>query len=134
MGAGLRSTQDAARKRGFHFLKPHDAPGRDRTQTLDRNRKVRGQDITAGRTAPTNTTLDFGAVKPAGTCPPEDEKPPSPTGAKMPDFKGESVKSPHAALDSRTSATVNDASSAHHWVPIGRNWQFAPKPPPLTPL
>ncbi|MEU3032608.1 PASTA domain-containing protein [Streptomyces incarnatus] len=129
VGMGLQSAQDAAQADGFYSLKSHDALGRDRMQALDRNWKVCSQNVAPGRSVPTRTTLDFGAVKLAESCPGTDQKEPTVQGGRMPDFKGKSVKAARAALDSGTSITVKDASAAGRWVLVESNWQVCGQTP-----
>jgi beta-lactam-binding protein with PASTA domain len=126
VGMGLQSAQDAAQEQGFYSLKSHDALGRDRTQILDRDWRVCSQNVKAGTSQSTDTTLDFGAVKLAEKCPAKDEAAPSAAGGKMPDFRGKSVK---AALDSSTSFTVKDASGAGRWVLVESNWKVCAQSP-----
>ncbi|MFB6957790.1 PASTA domain-containing protein [Streptomyces sp. NPDC056309] len=129
VGMGLQSAQDAAQEQGFHSLKSHDALGRGRMQAFDRNWKVCSQNVAAGTTVSTGTTLDFGAVKLEESCPAKDEAPPSAEGGRMPDFKGKSVKAARAALDASTSLTVKDASPDHRWVLVESNWQVCSQTP-----
>ncbi len=84
VGMGLQSAQDAAQEQGFYSLKSHDALGRDRTQILDRDWKVCSQNVKAGTSQSTDTTLDFGAVKLAEKCPAKDEAAPSAAGGEVP--------------------------------------------------
>ncbi|MFF7898732.1 PASTA domain-containing protein [Streptomyces sp. NPDC088817] len=135
VGMGLQSAQDAAREQGFRSLKSHDALGRGRMQVFDRNWKVCSQNVAAGTTVSTGTTLDFGAVKLEESCPGRDQAPPSVRGGRMPGFRGKSVKAARAALDAHTSLTVKDASSHHRWVLVESNWQVCSQTPgPGTPL
>jgi len=135
VGMGLQSAQDAAQADGFYSLKSHDALGRDRMQAFDRNWKVCSQNVGAGKTVSTDTTLDFGAVKLEESCPAKDEKEPAVEGGKMPNFKGKSVKAARAALDSGTSITVKDASADDRWVLVESNWQVCTQTPAAgTPL
>ncbi|MGW4344160.1 hypothetical protein ACWEL8_03535 [Streptomyces sp. NPDC004690] len=129
VGMGLQSAQDAAQADGFYALKSHDALGRGRMQALDRNWKVCSQNVAAGTSVPTDTTLDFGSVKLEETCPAQDEKEPTAAGGKMPDFKGKSMKAARAALDSGTSITVKDASAEDRWVLVESNWQVCTQTP-----
>ncbi|MFJ2302137.1 PASTA domain-containing protein [Streptomyces sp. NPDC087787] len=129
VGMGLQSAQDAAQKQGFRSLKSHDALGRGRMQAFDRNWKVCSQNVAAGTTVSTGTTLDFGAVKLEESCPTGDQAPPSVQGGRMPDFKGKSVKAARAALDAHTSLTVKDASTRHRWVLVESNWQVCSQTP-----
>ncbi|MEU6479869.1 hypothetical protein ABZ858_23875 [Streptomyces sp. NPDC047017] len=129
VGMGLQSAQDAAQADGFYALKSHDALGHARMQAFDRNWKVCSQNVAAGRTVPADTTLDFGAVKLDETCPAKDEKEPTASGGRMPDFKAKSVKAARAALDSGTSITVKDASSDGRWVLVESNWQVCAQTP-----
>ncbi|MFY4722645.1 PASTA domain-containing protein [Streptomyces sp. LaBMicrA B280] len=129
VGMGLQSAQDAAQADGFFSLTSHDALGRDRMQALDRNWKVCSQNVAAGRSVPPRTTLDFGAVKLAESCPGTDRKAPSVRGGKMPDFRGKSVKAARAALASGTSLTVKDASTDGRWVLVESNWQVCAQTP-----
>ncbi|MEU9287491.1 PASTA domain-containing protein [Streptomyces sp. NPDC048275] len=129
VGMGLQSAQDTAQGEGFFSLKSHDSLGRDRMQAFDRNWKVCSQNVKAGTSVPTDTTLDFGAVKLEETCPAKDEAQPSAAGGKMPDFAGKSVKAARAALDSGTSITVNDASGDDRWVLVESNWQVCTQTP-----
>lgn len=129
IGMGLQSAQDKAQEQGFYALKSHDALGRDRMQAFDRNWRVCSQNMAAGKSAPVDTTLDFGAVKLEETCPATDEKAPSDAGGKMPNFEGKSVKAARAALDSGTSITVNDASGDDRFVLVESNWQVCSQTP-----
>ncbi|RPK87595.1 MULTISPECIES: PASTA domain-containing protein [Streptomyces] len=129
VGMGLQSAQDAAQAKGFYSLKSHDSTGRDRFQALDRNWKVCSQNVQAGKTAPTDTTLDFGAVKLKEACPASDAKAPEAVGGKMPDFVGESVKAARGALDSGTSITVTDAAEGR-MVLVESNWKVCTQSPP----
>ncbi|MEU1304845.1 PASTA domain-containing protein [Streptomyces shenzhenensis] len=129
VGMGLQSAQDAAQEDGFYSLKSHDALGRERMQAFDRNWQVCSQNVAAGKTVPTDTTLDFGAVKLDESCPAKDETAPSAKGGKMPDFKGKSVKAARAALDASTSFTVKDASPDDRWVLVESNWEVCTQSP-----
>ncbi|MFF8589920.1 hypothetical protein ACF061_00530 [Streptomyces sp. NPDC015220] len=129
VGMGLQSAQDAAQADGFYSLKSHDALGRDRMQAFDRNWKVCSQNVAVGKSVPTDTTLDFGAVKLEESCPSKDEKEPTVSGGRMPDFEGKSVKAARAALDSGTSFTVKDASSDSRWILVESNWQVCSQTP-----
>ena len=129
VGMGLQSAQDAAQEAGFYDLKSHDSLGRDRHQILDRDWKVCSQDVKAGSSAPTDTQLDFGAVKLDETCPSKDQAAPSAAGGAMPDFKGKSVQAARDALDSSSSITVNDVSGDGRVVLIGSNWQVCTQKP-----
>lgn len=129
VGMGLQSAQDTAQAAGFYALTSHDALGRGRMQALDRNWKVCSQSIAAGKSVSTDTELDFGAVKLEETCPPKDQPEPSAAGGTMPDFKGKSVKTARAALDSGTSITVKDASSDGRLILVESNWQVCGQTP-----
>jgi beta-lactam-binding protein with PASTA domain len=129
VGMGLQSAQDHAQDAGFYSLTSHDSLGRGRMQILDRDWKVCSQNVKAGSTVPTDSKLDFGAVKLDETCPAKDEAEPSAVGGKMPDFKGKSVKAARAALDSSTSLTVKDASTEDRWVLVESNWQVCTQTP-----
>ncbi|MFD4545110.1 hypothetical protein [Streptomyces sp. NPDC058466] len=129
VGMGLQSAQDAAQAAGFYDLKSHDSLGRDRMQAFDRNWKVCSQNVKAGSSQPTDTTLDFGSVKLEETCPAKDEAAPSAVGGKMPDFAGKSVKAARGALDSGTSLTVKDASDEDRWVLVESNWKVCSQAP-----
>ncbi|MFD5208368.1 hypothetical protein ACFWNF_15760 [Streptomyces anulatus] len=128
VGMGLQSAQDTAQAEGFFSLRSHDSAGRDRLQALDRNWKVCSQSVTPGKVIPTDTTLDFGAVKLEEECPASDEKAPETAGGKMPDFAGESVKAARGALDSGTSITVTDAAQGR-MVLMESNWQVCTQDP-----
>ncbi|MEU1532449.1 PASTA domain-containing protein [Streptomyces fagopyri] len=129
VGMGLQSAQDEAQKQGFRSLKSHDSLGRDRHQILDRDWKVCTQNVRAGTTAATDTTLDLGSVKLAETCPRKDVTAPSTAGGKIPDFTGKSVKAARTALDSGTSFTVKDASGAKRWILVESNWKVCTQSP-----
>lgn len=129
VGMGLQSAQDTAQAAGFYALTSHDALGRDRLQALDRNWQVCSQNYAPGKTIPTDTTLDFGAVKLDEQCPSKDKPAPSAAGATMPDFGGDSVKAARAALDSSTSITVEDASGQDRMVLMESNWQVCTQNP-----
>lgn len=129
VGMGLQSAQDKAQELGFYRLKSHDALGRGRNQISDRNWKVCTQTPQPGA-HPTDTRIDFGTVKLDETCPDKDAGRDTPTaGGKMPDFKGKSVKVARQALDSSTSLTVEDASSAGRMVLVESNWQVCTQDP-----
>ncbi|MGQ4517186.1 hypothetical protein [Streptomyces sp. DW26H14] len=66
---GLQDAQDKAQADGFYLLKSHDSTGADRFQILDRDWKVCSQNYKAGKKIPTDTVLDFGAVKLSENCP-----------------------------------------------------------------
>lgn len=129
VGMGLQSAQDKAQEAGFHGLTSHDALGRDRMQAFDRNWKVCSQNVEAGSSEPTDTDLDFGAVKLEENCPAKDEKPPTVEGGKMPDFAGKSVKAARSALDSGVSLTVDDALPDDRWVLVESNWKVCTQEP-----
>ncbi|MFF3968704.1 hypothetical protein ACFYZ6_02650 [Streptomyces rubiginosohelvolus] len=122
VGMGLQSAQDAAQAEGFYSLKSHDSAGRDRMQAFDRNWKVCSQNMAPGKVIPTDTTLDFGAVKLEETCPASDKQAPEAAGGKMPDLVGESVRAARGALDSGTSITVTDAAE-DRMVLMESNWK-----------
>lgn len=128
VGMGLQSAQDKAQADGFYVLTSHDSAGRDRMQALDRNWKVCSQNYAAGKTIPTHTELDFGAVKLEETCPAKDEEEPEVEGGKMPDLAGKSVKAARGALDSGTSITVTDAGEGR-MVLMESNWQVCTQSP-----
>lgn len=67
-GQDLQSAQDQAQAAGFYVLTSHDALGSGRMQILDRNWTVCSQTPTAGD-RPTDTRVDFGAVKTEESCP-----------------------------------------------------------------
>ncbi|MEV7684449.1 hypothetical protein [Streptomyces bungoensis] len=129
VGMGLQSAQDAAQKQGFYVLKSHDSLGRGRFQAFDRNWKVCTQNYKAGKVVPTDTELNFGAIKLDETCPAHDQNAPSAAGGTMPDFRGKSVKAARQALDSSTSITVNDATGDSRWVLMESNWQVCTQKP-----
>lgn len=128
VGMGLQSAQDAAQAEGFYSLKSHDSTGRDRFQAFDRNWRVCSQNIKAGKTAPTDATLDFGAVKLEEKCPAGDKRAPEAAGGKMPGLVGESVKAARGALDSGTSITVTDAAE-DRMVLMESNWKVCTQSP-----
>lgn len=128
VGMGLQSAQDAAQKEGFYALTSHDSAGRGRTQAFDRNWKVCSQNMAAGKTVPTDTTLDFGAVKLEEDCPADDAKAPEAADGKMPSLVGKSVKVARKALDSSTSITVTDAAQGR-MVLMESNWQVCTQSP-----
>nr|WP_234444407.1 PASTA domain-containing protein [Streptomyces sp. NRRL F-525] len=130
VGMGLQSAQNAAQKQGFYSLKSHDSLGRNRHQILDRDWKVCSQNVKAGTTTSTDTQLDFGAVKLDETCPSKDQSAPTAAGKTMPDFKGKSVNTARAALDSSASITVKDASGKGRYVLVESNWQVCSQKPP----
>lgn len=128
-GMGLQSAQDKAQAVGFYGLTSHDSLGRDRMQILDREWKVCSQKPAAGSTVATDTTLDFGAVKLAESCPAKDQAAPGKAGATMPDFAGKAVKVARGALDSGTSITVNDASGGDRFILLESNWKVCSQKP-----
>ncbi|MFF8299605.1 hypothetical protein ACF07M_30155 [Streptomyces globisporus] len=128
VGMGLQFAQDAAQEKGFYSLKSHDSTGRDRFQALDRNWKVCSQNIKAGKTVGTDTTLDFGAVKLEEACPASDKKAPEAAGGKMPNLVGESVNAARGALASGTSITVTDAAE-DRMVLLESNWKVCTQKP-----
>lgn len=128
VGMGLQSAQDKAQADGFYLLKSHDSAGRDRMQALDRNWKVCSQNYAAGKTIPTDTELDFGAVKLDETCPAKDQREPKAAGGEMPNLVGKSVKAARGALDSGTSISVTDAGE-DRMVLMESNWQVCTQSP-----
>ncbi|WP_228989266.1 hypothetical protein [Streptomyces sp. DH8] len=128
VGMGLQFAQDAAQEKGFFALTSHDSTGRDRMQAFDRNWKVCSQNIKAGKTTSTDTTLDFGAVKLEETCPASDKEAPEAAGGKMPNLVGESVNAARGALDSGTSITVTDAAE-DRMVLMESNWKVCAQKP-----
>ncbi|MFD5940304.1 hypothetical protein [Streptomyces griseus] len=128
VGMGLQFAQDAAQEKGFYSLKSHDSTGRDRMQAFDRNWKVCSQNVKAGKTASTDTTLDFGAVKLEEDCPASDKKAPEAVGGKMPDLVGESVNAARGTLASGTSITVTDAAG-DRMVLMESNWKVCTQKP-----
>lgn len=133
-GKGLQSAQDQAQAAGFYNLTSHDALGRGRNQILDRNWKVCSQTPKAGE-HPTDTKVDFAAVKLEETCPGKDAGAVEEAGTTMPDFKGRSVKVAREALDSGTSITVTDASGEGRMILVESNWQVCTQnPAPGAPL
>ncbi|MEU1348752.1 hypothetical protein ACFYPA_18605 [Streptomyces sp. NPDC005775] len=128
VGMGLQSAQDKAQADGFYLLTSHDSTGRDRMQALDRNWKVCSQNHAVGKTIPTDTELDFGAVKLEETCPAKDQQEPKVEGGKMPNLAGKSVKAARGALDSSTSITVKDAGE-DRMVLMESNWQVCTQSP-----
>lgn len=128
IGMGLQSAQDKAQAEGFYRLTSHDSAGRDRLQALDRNWKVCSQNIKAGKAVPTDTELDFGAVKLEEACPTSDAKTPEAAGGKMPSLTGKSVKAARGALDSGTSITTTDATG-DRMVLLESNWQVCTQSP-----
>lgn len=85
VGMGLQAAQDKAQETGFYGLTSHDSLGRDRMQAFDRNWKVCSQNVKAGTSASTGTTLDFGSVKLDETCP--DKEQAAPTAAAWQDAR-----------------------------------------------
>jgi beta-lactam-binding protein with PASTA domain len=128
-GMGLQSAQDKAQAAGFYGLDSHDSLGRDRMQILDRDWKVCSQKPAAGKAVPTDTKLDFGAVKLDETCPATDQAAPAAAGSTMPNFAGKAVKVARAALDSGTSITVNDATGDSRFVLVESNWKVCSQKP-----
>ncbi|MEV8033906.1 hypothetical protein [Streptomyces sp. NPDC086182] len=129
VGMGLQSAQDKAQAADFYGLTSHDSLGRDRMQILDRDWKVCSQTPAAGKAVPTDTKLDFGAVKVDETCPAKDAGTQAAAGATMPDFTGKAVKVVRGALDSGTSITVNDASGDGRFVLMESNWKVCTQRP-----
>ncbi|MEU1433867.1 hypothetical protein ABZ438_07185 [Streptomyces sp. NPDC005786] len=128
VGMGLQSAQDKAQADGFYLLTSHDSTGRNRMQALDRNWKVCSQNHAVGKTIPTETELDFGAVKLEETCPAKDQQEPKVEGGKMPNLAGKSVKAARGALDASTSITVKDAGE-ERMVLMESNWQVCTQSP-----
>ncbi|QYA98989.1 hypothetical protein KZO11_38285 [Streptomyces anulatus] len=128
VGMGLQSAQDTAQAEGFFVLTSHDSAGRGRAQAFDRNWKVCSQNMAAGKTIPTDTTLDFGTVKLEEDCPASDAKEPKAAGGKMPNLVGKAVKVARDALDSGTSITVTDAAQGR-MVLMESNWQVCTQDP-----
>jgi len=129
VGKGLQSAQDEAQAAGFYNLASHDALGRDRHQILDRDWKVCSQTPAAGKTAPVDTKVDFGAVKVDESCPAKDQAAPTDAGVKMPDFHGKAVKAARGALDSSTSITVTDATGDSRMILVESNWKVCTQDP-----
>lgn len=128
VGNGLQSAQDQAQAAGFYVLTSHDSLGRARNQVLDRQWKVCTQTPKAGE-HPTDTKVDFGAVKLTEDCPSTDQEEPKEAGGTMPDFAGKSVKAARQALDSSTSLTVTDFSGESRMVLMESNWKVCGQDP-----
>ncbi|MBK3588943.1 hypothetical protein OG728_36975 [Streptomyces microflavus] len=128
VGMGLQSAQDTAQAEGFFALTSHDSAGRGRAQAFDRNWKVCSQNMAAGKTIPTDTTLDFGTVKLEENCPAGDVREPEVAGGKMPNLVGKAVKVARNALETGTSITVTDASQGR-MVLMESNWQVCTQMP-----
>ncbi|MFM9448625.1 PASTA domain-containing protein [Streptomyces acidiscabies] len=129
-GKGLQAAQDQAQAAGFSSLTSHDALGRGRMQAFDRNWKVCSQTPAAGE-HPTDTKVDFAAVKLEESCPATDEGTVRQAGATMPDFRGKSVKAARQALDSSTGITADDVSGESRMILLESNWKVCtqnPKP------
>ncbi|MFF5705023.1 PASTA domain-containing protein [Streptomyces sp. NPDC012794] len=128
VGKGLQTAQDEAQAAGFYVLKSHDALGRDRLQTLDRNWKVCSQTPAGGSTVDTGTTIDFGAVKLEESCPAVDAPAPKPVGNTMGNFAGQGMKAVRAALPANASITVKDAVQSR-MVLQESNWKVCSQDP-----
>lgn len=134
-GMGLQAAQDAAQAAGFYRLTSHDSAGRDRAQLLDRDWKVCSQKPAAGQRVSVGTTLDFGAVKVAETCPRSDRKPPAKAGKSMPNLLGRGLNTASAELLGDTSFTTSDVSGRHRVILLPSNWKVCTQvPSPGTPL
>ncbi|WP_338681295.1 PASTA domain-containing protein [Streptomyces acidiscabies] len=127
-GKGLQAAQDQAQAAGFYHLTSHDALGRGRMQAFDRNWKVCSQTPAAGG-HPTDTKVDFAAVKLEESCPAKDEGAVQQAGATMPDFRGKSVKAARQALDSSTGITVKDVSGESRMILLESNWKVCTQTP-----
>ncbi|MFJ8995590.1 PASTA domain-containing protein [Streptomyces sp. NPDC102279] len=129
VGMGLQSAQDKAQAAGFYGLDSHDSLGRDRNQFLDRDWKVCSQKPAAGKPVSTDTTIDFGTVKLAETCPATDQAALAAAGKTMPNFAGKAVKVARGALDSGMSITVNDATGEGRYILMESNWKVCSQKP-----
>jgi hypothetical protein len=130
VGRGLQNAQDAARKAGFFTLISHDALGRGRHQILDRNWKVCFQNPPSG-TMQTSSTVDFGAVKLAESCPGSDQAgtEPGPAGASMPNLVGKSAAVAERSLGNNASISFKDATGAGRSVLVASNWRICSQDP-----
>jgi|GEM_PF-841890 len=130
VGMGLQAAQDAAQADGVFALKSHDSLGEDRHQILDRDWKVCTQSPAAGKTVPTDTTLDLGAVKVTETCPKGgDAKPPAKTGKTMPDFVGKGLAAARDSLPSDASIITKDASGEDRIIIVESDWKVCTQDP-----
>ncbi|MFD5559138.1 hypothetical protein [Kitasatospora griseola] len=128
VGMGLQAAQDKAQSAGFYALKSHDALGRSRSQILDRDWKVCGQNPAAGR-LPTSTTVDMAAVKLDEQCPAADQGAATPqAGSSMPDVKGKSVAAVRDMLPRNVSLSSKDALQSR-MVVVESNWQVCVQDP-----
>ncbi len=72
VGRNLQQAQDAMQKltgNPVFITRSHDATGKKRSQVADSNWKVCSQNIAAGGQVTDQSTVDFGAVKLAESCP-----------------------------------------------------------------
>ncbi|MFE3329976.1 hypothetical protein [Streptomyces sp. NPDC059176] len=122
VGKGLQSAQDEAQAAGFYGLTSHDALGRGRLQALDRNWKVCSQTPAPG-THPTDTRVDFGAVKLDEDCPAKDEGKQPEANGTMPNLIGKSVRVARQALPSNTSISVKDGTGQDRLIIVESNWK-----------
>ncbi|WP_327290435.1 hypothetical protein [Streptomyces sp. NBC_01198] len=129
VGKGLQAAQDAAQAAGFDDLSSDDSLGRARHQILDRDWKVCFQSPAAGTRTATATTLDFGAVKVAETCPKTDARPPAKAGRTMPDFVGKGLAAARGSLPDDASVTSKDALGKHRLVVVESNWKVCSQDP-----
>ncbi|WP_262412861.1 hypothetical protein [Actinacidiphila acidipaludis] len=78
---------------------------------------------------PRGTTLDFGAVKLAETCPSADVEPPPKTGRTMPDFVGKGLAAARDSLPRDASVTNKDASGRGRIVILESDWTVCAQTP-----
>lgn len=130
VGRGLQNAQDAAQTAGFLALTSHDALGRGKHQILDRGWKVCFQNPPSGA-VPTSSTVDFGAVKLAESCPGSDQAAtePGPAGTSMPNLVGKSVAVAKRSLGNNASISFKDATGAGRGVLVASNWKICAQDP-----
>jgi beta-lactam-binding protein with PASTA domain len=109
-GKGLQWAQTQSKDAGFDTVKTHDALGRDRHWSDDKEWMVCFQDPQAG-VRPKKTIVKLGVVKTDETCPSGDQGRYVPAGAKMPDLVNRTAFMARKILGSDASLRFLDRSN-----------------------
>ncbi|MCF2527877.1 hypothetical protein [Yinghuangia soli] len=135
VGKDLQKARDAVWMAGYHFIKPHDALGRGRTQLLLSNWQVCDQNPGPGK-VDKDTTVRLGVVRKDEDCPTTPmptTKPSAPDGI-TPDVLGRSVNVVRQALRSEVKVDADDLKSGRPII-IENHWQVCTQnPAPGAPL
>ncbi|NUU21384.1 MAG: hypothetical protein HOV68_07685 [Streptomycetaceae bacterium] len=130
VGLDLQKARDAVWMSGYHFIKPHDALGRGRTQLMLSNWQVCDQNPGPGK-IDKETTVKLGVVRKDEDCPSvplPTEKPTAPDGV-MPYLIGRSVNVVREALRDDVHVDADDLKSGRPII-VENHWKVCTQDPP----